>query len=132
MPTFKGIKDSEFRATVARTHIQVMKRMRDVFKNNPAARDEFNLISQNLLINITTQLKTSAGVAHSGKIEIKLNYPLLRSRLEELERIYAHELGHIVADRLHHANCRHDNRWKAIVTQMGYLPEKYHRLHSAA
>lgn len=40
--------------------------------------------------------------------------------VEEIQDIILHELAHALADKKHHTNCEHDNRWIDMCNEIGY------------
>jgi len=72
-------------------------------------------------VEFSNKMQTCAGRAWTRRNLIKLSSKILRlNGLTFIEDVPVHELAHIIADKVHKANCHHDYRWKNVMKKLGH------------
>lgn len=78
---------------------------------------------------VSHRAKLQAGAAHAEERRIVLNAALLvPGREPDRDATFLHECAHVVADLRYGRNCRHDWRWRRVMTLLGESPEVRHSL----
>lgn len=80
-------------------------------------------------VTLSNSLRTSGGNARMGMF-ITLNYRLMKQNMGDLEWIYAHELAHIICQRLYPREKGHGRTWKSVNSLLGFTPTRTHRLNT--
>lgn len=80
-------------------------------------------------IEISSRMKTRAGVAYIKKNKIKLNYRMMAHNEHEIEPTAVHEFVHLVAENLY-KNIRigHGSKWKEMIMMVDQKPERTHSM----
>jgi len=78
-------------------------------------------------VELSTRLRTTAGLAMPARRHIKLSFHMFRHEgLERFDSTIAHEVAHVACDLHHRRSCHHDHRWQRLMRQLGLSAERCH------
>jgi len=78
-------------------------------------------------VELSTRLRTTAGLAMPARRHIKLSFHMFRHEgLERFDSTIAHEVAHVACDLHHRRSCHHDHRWQRLMRQLGLPAERCH------
>jgi len=82
-------------------------------------------------VELSTRLRTTAGLAMPARRHIKLSFHMFRHEgLERFDSTIAHEVAHVACDLHHRRSCHHDHRWQRLMRQLGLPAERCHDYNS--
>lgn len=125
----------EMAAEVENLHAEGMAALRMAFPDRQAKLDEVDAVPVELSNRMVscggrafTRTMTMNGNRSTLAVKITINARLHELNPGNLRQTYLHELAHIAANLLHNDNCRHDERWAAVMKVLGLSPDKYHKM----
>jgi len=78
-------------------------------------------------VELSTRLRTTAGLAMPARRHIKLSFHMFRHEgLERFDSTIGHEVAHVACDLHHRRPCHHDHRWQRLMHQLGLPVERCH------
>jgi predicted SprT family Zn-dependent metalloprotease len=78
-------------------------------------------------VELSTRLRTTAGLAMPARRHIKLSFHMFRHEgLDRFDSTIAHEVAHVACDLHHRRSCHHDHRWQRLMRQLGLPAERCH------
>lgn len=82
-------------------------------------------------LELSTRLRTTAGLAIPFQRHIKLSFHMMRHEGPEgFDSTIAHEVAHIACDLHYRAHCHHDARWVRLMVRLGLPPDRCHEFES--
>ncbi len=126
---FTGHQDSQVEVQIRLLHQVLIARLH---KNAPLeARALMNQVLAHVEVKLSPKLRTTAGRAWLKKNRVELHYELLKSKPEDLEVTYAHELGHLLCYAVFKTG-GHRSEWKRVMAWLESNDERCHSMDTRA